>query len=219
MIRHLYLCNDTVIIRFNIQNSLKCWEEELDQGRYTYVAAVASDAAAISEFYIRNGYSQYTLSTVEAEYERQNQFHAIYDGSRIVAGMWIHRGVVDVNAPSFRALKEHRNHVVCFDADTIYSSHNLVEEAYRGKRLYSMLLYNVFRYHQNDFRFYVIITGMDNKKMLNSSLHYMGQVVGYARTIRLFRRFWLRFPHFFVPLSWHSEAMNREQYSKEARDE
>lgn len=215
-INRLCLINKTLIIRFDINKVVSLFNPPTINGFYFRECISGKDSDDITEFFRKNNYSTYlTCDAVETELEN-SRFFAIYNAEYIVAGMWLHEGTVNISAPSFEALKAKHNHVVKFEKDVVYSSHNLVDTSYRGKGLYSMLLLNTLstiRKNNNDKKYYFIITGYDNKKMIDSSNKYMGQIVGAVTTIRLFKYIWIRLP--LIPITgggyWESTPL---QYNK-----
>ena len=195
LLNRLCLINKTLIIRFDIEKVTSVFNIPTVNGYYFKECISGEESNDIAEFYRKNNYSTYiTREAVEAEL-RNSRYFAILDSKNIVAGMWIHEGTVNISAPSFEALKTNHNHVVKFARDVVYSSHNLVDLSYRGKGIYSMLLLSALSAIRNsDKKYYLIITGYDNKRMIDSSYKYMGQIVGAVTTIRLFKYIWIRLP-------------------------
>ena len=164
------------------------------------------DASSIAAFYRNNHYDMYlTTGEVEAEFEKGYEFYGVYKDNEIVAGMWIHSGDVNFNAPSFEALKEKHNHIVHFHDRTIYSSHNLVTPKYRGNHLYSTLLQAVLFSEREKADYYIYITGFDNEKMINSGIKFNGQIIGIAYILRLFKYIWFRKRYLFGDRHWESK--------------
>lgn len=163
-------------------------------------------ASSIATFYRNNNYGMYlTTGEVEAEFEKGYQFYGVYKENDIVAGMWIHSGDVNFNAPSFEALKEKHSHTVHFHDRTIYSSHNLVTPEYRGNHLYSTLLQAVLFSEKEKADYYIYITGFDNEKMINSGIKFNGQIIGIAYILRLFKYIWFRKRYLFGDRHWESK--------------
>lgn len=144
----------------------------------------------MSRFYKDNGRNDFTIDFLKDEYKQGASFHSIEIEGRIVSGMLIHTGYVYVNAPSFLAFQEKNDQGILLDNDTIYSSHNIVDPSYRGKHLYSMLLYKVLEQYKMSKKNYLLMTGADNSKMLKSSFEHHGEVIGiiestvFAKTIK-----------------------------------
>ena len=167
-----------------------------------------SDAEWIVEFYRNNNYGMYlTLSEVEKEFEKGYKFYGVKKDNEIVAGMWIHSGNVNFDAPSFEALKEKHNHIVHFHDRTIYSSHNLVTSKYRGNHLYSTLLEAVLYSERENADYYIYITGFDNTKMIKSGIKFNGQIIGIAYILRFFKYIWFRKRYFFGDKHWESKGV------------
>ena len=199
MFEHICLTNRTCIIRFDIQkvNTLFGMPE---LGDYSYKVFDITEASGISEFYKKFGYTDFsTQEKVEKQYEEGNVFHGIVLSNRVVAGLWIHEGIVDIKAPRFEALKKKHKQRVKFSDDTIYSSHNLVDKEFRGNHLYSRLLISVINSYRDKKINYIIITGENNQKMINSSIKYLGQIIGFATTTRLIRFIWIHSQKLFYP--------------------
>lgn len=138
-----FLKNDTVIIRFNIPYVCGIYSEVCHTGDFQYKQCSKIDVNKIVGFYKRNQYGIFlTPDEVLREFEKGNSFHAIFHYDEIVAGLWIHQGIVDIPAPSFEAFKLKHSHFVKFNDGVVYSSHNLVDVDFRGRHLYSMLLLN-----------------------------------------------------------------------------
>lgn len=199
--RQLVLINKIVIFRFDIQKTIKALEisshNELCK-KYT-----ANDADKIAMFYRNNDYGIFmTTDEIIQEFGKNNEFFGIEISSKIVAGMWIHSGRVDIKAPSFQALKDKYRSTVQFQNDTIYSSHNLVDKSFRNQHLYTNLLKSVLFLKKGSVDNYIFITGYNNKKMINSALKYNGQIIGVAYVFRLLKYIWLIKSHFFGEKYW-----------------
>lgn len=200
----IVLIKKTIIFNINIKNSLKCIDIS-DSDFKDCVRCSLFDADKIARFYKENEYDIFTSEQeIEEEFKRGSDFFGIIKNSRIVAGMWIHTGIVDINAPSFEALKDRRRHVVFFDDKSVYSSHNLVDPKYREQHLYSQLLKYVLFTKQKDADNYIYITGFDNEKMIVSGIKYNGQIIGIAFAIRLFKYIWIKKYYSFGPKYWKS---------------
>lgn len=191
IINRLCLINKTLIIKFDIKKVIAIFDIPTVDGFYFRECISGKDINDIVEFYTKNNNSLYSsFEEVEAELQK-SRFFAVYNSEHIVAGMWIHEGIVDITAPSFEALKLRHKHVVKFEENVVYSSHNLVDKSFRGQGLYTMLLLNTL-YHIRNKKYYIIITGYGNKKMVESSCKYLGQIIGAMMTIRLFKYLWIR---------------------------
>lgn len=192
------------VFKFDIKRIVKAFN--LNDYYYENCRKYCIDEAdKISDFYIRNNYGLYTTSEeIKSEYAKGYEFYGLATDSKILAGMWIHKGKVDFKAPSFEALKSDHRHIVVFDDDTVYSSHNLVDSEYRGKHLYSKLLLSVLRDKQDKADYYIYITGFDNKKMIQSGLKYGGQIIGISFICRFFKYIWIRKYYSFGNKHWNS---------------
>ena len=198
----LFLKKSVLIFKLNIRNSIifisenKC--SDIDCKKLSY-----DDSAIISSFYLRNNYNIYSNETeVKDEFNKGSYFYAVLLKGEVIAGMWIHRGQVDIKAPSFESLKYNSSQTIVFNDDTIYSSHNLVDLNHRGKHLYSTLLKYTLLDNKNTANNYVYITGLDNEKMIKSGLKYNGQIIGITYVIRIFKYFWIRKKCYFGEIYW-----------------
>ena len=196
ILNRVCLINSTLVFRFDISEVTRSFDIQTVDGFQFKEYTLRENLVDIAKFYRRNGYKTFTTAEEIALEMESSRFFAICYSQNVVAGMWLHEGIVDINAPSFESLKLKHKHVVKFEENTVYSSNNLVDKSFRGCHLYSTLLLNVL-HNIKDKKNYIIITGFDNRVMIESSYKYLGQIVGAVRTIRLFKCLWIR--HRLIP--------------------
>ena len=116
--RKLFLIKKICVFKFDIKRTVE--EFKLNYCENCRKLCI-DEADKISDFYIHNNYGMYnTIEEIQSEYAKGYEFYGLINDSKIVAGMWIHKGKVDFKAPSFEALKCRHRNIVVFDNDTIY---------------------------------------------------------------------------------------------------
>ncbi len=184
MLSRFFSKNGTLIFKFSIEQSRHLFVCKAND--YCYKIASIDDTKKIVCFYKKLDRVEFnTNKSIEFEMKNGASFHYLEINGTIVAGMWIHKGLVCISAPSFYAFQCKPNKGVLFDNDTVYSSHNAVAKDYLGKHLYTNLLQCVFDYlYSSGIKYYVICTGFDNYRIINSSQKYGGKLIGIIKTQR-----------------------------------
>ena len=193
LIKKIYLKNNIVITLFNIEKVTNLYKE-VQNNNYLYKSCDIDDIDDIVDFYRNNNYNLFVTSKeVLEQFKMGNKFYAIFDLDRIVAGLWVHEGIVDIAAPSFEAFKLKHKHIVLFSDGVLYGSHGLVDFSYRGRGLFSSLfLSTLWDYKDKNKNSYIHINGFDNKKMISLNMEYMGQIIGLVRVVRIFKYIWVK---------------------------
>ena len=195
-----YLKNVTFIFKFDIKKALQSLGTSIDESCCaTYKACTVEDAEIIADFYHKQNRLHYSLiESIIKQYDEGALFHALLINSEIVAGLWIHSGLVMIDSPSFYAFQQKRSDKIKFNLNVIFGSSLIVTPEFRGKHLYTYLLNNIFKYYKgSDIDTYVFTTGIDNKKMLHSSFYYGAFLIGIVKTTRLFHTFWFKKKYYF----------------------
>ena len=186
----LYSKNISLFFKMNIKEALQSFSPYDEWKELAYTPFTIDDADRIIEFYHQAGRKDYSIEHIQFEYDNGTLFHGVEKDGKIIAGMLVHSEYVYSNAPSFLAFYEKRKEAIILNSDSVYSSHNYVISNARGQHLYTFLLYNVLSYYKDIKKDYVLMTGINNYKMIKSSFFHKGRLFGIIQSslvLKLFR--------------------------------
>lgn len=190
-LNRVYSENISLIFKFNIDEVLLTFEDiDLNDMNYKYVCNEQGDEEIISEFYYKHGRKEYNADFVKFLYCHGSVFHSIRRKDAIIAGMWIHCSYLFLCDPSFFVFQNKRDDAISFNGDVIYSGHNIIDEKFRGKHLYSLLLFCVLKHYSGEKKSYIYMTGIESVKMINSAIKHNAKLIAIIKYKRILSFIW-----------------------------